>query len=122
MLKRAQEHLLNSLLFIRDSWSKDVPEIDGKGVLWRTPSWIAVGCMPDCEGVTDIIMGDSDEVSPRGKLLIDAMLETPSGVVCADRVPGNNIIFEQRVSGERTRIRIWTDGSITTEMVDIVIG
>lgn len=121
MLNLANVYLPNSLLFVRDSLSKDLPVIDRMAMLWTTPSWISVCCLPDCDGPTDIIMGNSNEVNPRGALLIDTMLETPSGVVRVDKVPGDNI-FEQKVSGEKTRIRIWTDGSITTEMVDIVVG
>ena len=54
--------VLNSLLFVKDSLTKDHPNINGIGSVWSTASCVAVSCLPDCDGPTEIILGDSGEL------------------------------------------------------------
>jgi hypothetical protein len=111
--------VLNSLLFIKDARTKDLPKIDGHGSFWTTPSCVAVSCMPDCDGSTEVTIGDPlDLQSKAGKLLFDAPLKTPSKSVTVETVLAEKI-FEQNVLSTTTRVRIWTDGFRDTDKVFI---
>lgn len=109
--------VLNSILFIKDSRTKDLTKIDGHGSFWTTPSCIAVSCMPDCDGSTEVAFGNLSEFqSKAGKLLFDALLETPSRRITVETVLAEKIL-EKNVLNATTRVRIWTDGFRDTEKV-----
>lgn len=111
--------VLNSLLFIKDADTKALPKIDGRGSCWSTPSCVAVSCMPDCDGETEVIIGNSSEILKKTeKLLFDGVLETPTGCVTVQTVLGEKIL-EQTVTTIRTRLQIWTDGFRDTAKVII---
>ncbi|HZS63564.1 MAG TPA: hypothetical protein VFA53_03560 [Xanthobacteraceae bacterium] len=118
----AHVRVLNSLLFIRDAYIKTLPLVDGNGAVWSTPSCVAVSCMPDSDGPTEIKIGASSELpGNRGKLLFDAQLETPSRRIIVETVLAKNVL-ERDVSNTVTRVRIWTNGLRDTNKVIIVIG
>jgi hypothetical protein len=111
---------LNSLLFIKDARERDLPIIDRSGPIWSTKSCVAVGCMPDCDGSTEIIVGNSfTELSQSGNLIFDAFLKTPARKVVVETVLGERVL-EQNVPNATTHVRIWTNGSLDTDR--IVVG
>ena len=111
--------VLNALLFIKDARAKDLPKIDGHGSFWTTPSCVAVSCMPDCDGSTEVTIGNPLEFqSKAGKLLFDTLLETPSRRITVETVLAEKIL-EQSVLSATTHVRIWTDGFRDTEKVFI---
>lgn len=110
--------VLNSLLFIRDSETVDLPEIDGSASSWSTEYCVAVSCRPDCDGPTAVTMDTIRNLRPDGILLLDYRLKTPSRKVIVEGVLANKIL-EAAVAGEITRVRIWTDGHRDTETVII---
>lgn len=116
----AHVRVLNSLLFIKDGRVVDLPTIDGIGSVWFTASCVAVSCLPDCDGVTEIVIGDLAEVqSGAAKLVFDRPLETPSWTVVVQTVLGTRVL-QQEVRGPSTHLRIWTDGA--RDAAKIVIG
>ena len=116
----ARIRVLNSLLFIRDSSIDALPTIDGSGSVWSTASCVAVSCLPDCDGATEIIIGDLAEVqSDAAKLVFDRLLETPSRTIVVQTVVGEKLL-QREVSAAVTRMRIWTNGLRDTDKV--VIG
>lgn len=120
-MKSTSVPVLNSLLFVRDPTIADQLEIDGIGRVWSTESVVAVGCVPDCDGDTTITIGWEDEVSPDAALVFDGVLPTPSGTIVVETVPAVTVLDMNGVQ-ERTRVRIWTDGSQATERVTIGLG
>jgi len=119
-LVAARVRVLNSLLFIKDAQKRDLPIIDRGGPIWSTKSCVAVGCMPDCDGSTEVIIGDSSTgMSERGNLVFDACLETPARKVVVETVLGEKIL-EQNVPNPTTRVRVWTNGSLDTDR--IIVG
>jgi hypothetical protein len=115
----AQVRALNSLLFIKDAHGRDLPIIDRNGPIWSTRSCVAVGCMPDCDGPTEVIIGDTAALQiSSGKLVFDACLDTPTRKLVVETVLGEKIL-EQNVPGPTTHVRIWTDGSLDTDRVII---
>lgn len=112
--------VLNSLLFIKDAETTDLPKIDGIGALWATPSCVAVGCMPDCNGATEVLMADQLDLSaPAGELVFDSALETPSKQIVVETVLAQTVL-SRTVPNARTRIRIWTNGHRGTDK--IIVG
>src|ERR1700724_124706 len=94
----AHVSVLNSLLFIKDASRKDLPRLDGHGSFWATTSCVAVSCLPDCDGPTEVIIEYPLEVpNKNGKLLFDALLETPSRRITVETVLAEKIL-EQNVA------------------------
>jgi hypothetical protein len=113
----AHVRVLNSLLFVGDSSKKELPTIDGNGSVWSTASCVAVSCLPDCDGPTEIIIGALSEVQSRGeKLVFDGEVETPSRAIVVETVLAKKIL-QRNVLNTRTHIRIWTNGLRDTDKV-----
>ncbi len=111
--------VLNSLLFIKDARTKDLPMIDGQGSFWFTASCVAVSCMPDCDGPTEVVIGTPSELQDDAvKLLFDTRLETPSRSITVETVLAEKIL-EKNALNATTRVRIWTDGFRDTNKVVI---
>jgi hypothetical protein len=98
---------------------EDSPKIDGIGAFWSTPSCVAVGCVPDCDGDTEITIGPAEVVGLETAPLFDSVLPTPSGRLIVETVMKETIL-QVSVQGAETRVRIWTDGHPASEFV--VIG
>ncbi len=111
--------VLNSLLYIKDARARDLPIIDGRGSFWSTASCVAVSCMPDCDGPTEVtIEYPLQSKNIVGELLFDAILDTPSGSIIVETVLAEKVL-EQNVLGATTRVRIWTDGFRDTNKIKI---
>jgi hypothetical protein len=108
--------VLNSLLFLRDEQTRNIPEIDGIGAVWSTTSCVAVGCLPDCDGETEVTVGPADEVRKDGTLLFDGPLATPSRSMVVETVLSETIL-RVGVPNAQTRVRIWTNGLRDTDKV-----
>lgn len=111
--------VLNSLLFIRDRSIRDIPEIDGNSAVWSTISCIAVSCLPDCEGETEVVIGTAQEVGLERTPLFDSQLKTPSRTIIVETVLGKKIL-EMRWPNASAQLKIWTNGARDTNTV--VIG
>jgi hypothetical protein len=120
-LKSARLPVLNSLLFIRDGRTRNLPEIDGNGAVWSTASCVAVSCLPDCDGETEVTLGPSSEIGKRGTLLFDRPLETPSRIVIVETVLGKEVL-QIGVPNLQTRVHIWTNGARDTDEVIVALG
>ena len=120
MITISSVHLpvLNSLLFIRDPTLDATPEIDEPSGVWSIPTCIAVGCLPDCEGTTEVTIGAGREFDGKGSLVFDGRLDTPSRIVLVETVLWQTVL-EKPVAGVGTRVRIWTNGLQATDKVMI---
>lgn len=118
----AKVPVLNGVVWFRDSVSNEDPEIDGKKrpSVWATPSCVAIGCLPDSEGDTEIIVGLSAAVTPDRQLRFDGWLETPSRRLIAELVVDREILRVD-VPNAMTRLRIWTDGHDASARVTVGI-
>jgi hypothetical protein len=112
----------NAIFFITGSDIWDVPEIGrGSPSIWSTPNCIAVGCTPDADGPTKIVMGLTDEVDVTGEPAFDGELKTPNKTVSVSAVPGKTIM-EYPASGALTRTRVWINRPRSPNVVTIVLG
>jgi hypothetical protein len=113
--------VLNSLLFIRDAATLAFPDIDGDASFWSTPSCLAVSCLPDCDGETEVTIGPPQAVGRSEVPLVDLVLDTPSRRVLVEAVLAQTIL-EWRVLGDSVRLQVWTNGHRGTDFVAIGVG
>jgi len=85
-LKSVRLPVLNSLLYIRDSLTRDPPEIDGIQGVWTTTYCVAVSCLPDCDGETELTVGTMNEVGQRGSARFEGQIKTPSRRIVVETV------------------------------------
>jgi hypothetical protein len=121
MLRSVKTAVLNSLLFIRDASVRDIPIIDGNASVWSTGSCVAVSCLPDCDGDTEVTLGGTEAVRQSKAPLFDGLLQTPSRRLIVETVLGETIL-EASVPEFTSRIRIWTNGLPDTDFVAIAVG
>jgi hypothetical protein len=119
--KSARAPVLNSLLYVRDERMRNIPEIDGNEAVWSTTSCVAVSCLPDCDGETEVTIGSAQEVKKDGTLLFDGPLATPSRILIVETVLGKTIL-QIGVPSSQTHVRIWTNGLRDTDRVIVGLG
>lgn len=112
--------VLNSLVFVHDASNEDIPEIDGIGGLWTTPTCVAVGCLPDCDGDTKIVLGPAKEAGTHKHLLFDGTVETPTRKLRVDTVLAETLL-ETDVLDTKTHLKIWTNGHRASDIAIIGI-
>jgi hypothetical protein len=99
---------INSLVFISDRDGGE-PPTPIRGIrLLSTPSCISVGCYPEQDGDTEIVLGPRREVDPGGSPAFDGFLNTPHRTILVSAADHRKIL-EVKVPGVRTPIRIWTN-------------
>lgn len=98
---------VNSLLFIADpAGGEEVPEWVRGELILSTSSCISVGCYPEQDGPTEIVLGKASEVDPGGNPAFEGDLETPGGAITISTVD-NEKVLEMKVTGARTHVRVW---------------
>src|SRR5262245_30868562 len=97
---------VNSLLFISDPAGGVVPEWVRDVLILSTPSCISVGCYPEQDGPTEVILGTAQEVDAGAEPAFDGDLETPHGEVIVSTVERDTIL-QSKVTATRTRVPIW---------------
>jgi len=119
--KTTNVRALNSLLFIKDANSRDFPFIDGNQTVWARPSFIAVSCLPDCDGPTTVTMAAKHEKARKpANLVFDDYLDTPSQKLIVETVTGDAVL-QFDTAAQNMRLRIWTNGRRDTDAVFIEI-
>lgn len=112
--------VLNSLVFILDAKHSVSPHVDGIGAYWKTDSCIAVGCLPDSDGETEIVL-TTENAAPEGlKFLVAVRLVTPSKRIAIELVPRRRIA-ELEVPSKSTTLEIWTDGYRDTSIIHAIV-
>ena len=97
---------VNSLIFISDPSGGMVPEWIRDALILSTPSCISVGCYPEQDGPTEVILGKAQEVDPGFRPAFEGDLATPSRAVVVSTVDRDTVL-ESKVPDMRTRVRIW---------------
>jgi hypothetical protein len=89
-MKRASIRLRipNAFVLIKDAGLWDVPESMRGGAIVSTPSCLAVSCLPDMDGDTEIRIVKMLDAPLGGVLLFEGVLATPSGKLSVAIVPG----------------------------------
>jgi hypothetical protein len=100
----------NALLLLNDI-KGGVPPAPGslrEAAVASTPSCIAIGCMSDCDGETEVRVGPAREVGTSDVLVFEGELECPSRKVVITTT-FESTVLEMQVRHPRTRVRIWTN-------------
>jgi hypothetical protein len=113
--------VLNSLLFIRDPFTTEFPNVDGHGAVWSTKACIAVSCLPDSEGETAISLRATNENEKLGTLLASRVLPTPSHELIIETVLGETLL-RVGVPTIMTPVNVWTNGRRDTDRVTVSFG
>jgi hypothetical protein len=112
---------VNSLVFISDPAGGVVPEWVRDALILSTPSCISVGCCPEQDGPTEVILGKMQEVDPGFQSAFDGDLETPHRTVTVSTVERNTIL-QSKVTATRTRVRIWVSHPRWPDKVIVGLG
>jgi hypothetical protein len=97
---------VNSLVLISDPGGGEVPEWIRDELILSTSSCISVGCYPEQDGPTTVILGPSWQVELDERPAFDGNLETPNRAVVVSTVEWKTIL-EVRVPKTCTHVRIW---------------
>jgi hypothetical protein len=97
----------NALLLISDVGGGRPPNVMEGALIASTPSCIAVGCMSDSNGETEVTLGTMEGL-PRENLAFEGELETPSRAVAVWTVLRETVL-QAPVSHVRTGVRIWVN-------------
>jgi hypothetical protein len=111
----------NALILISDVDGGKPPELMQGRLVAATPSCIAVGCMADSNGETEIIIGTEQGLRRGGDLVFEGELATPSRSVAVWTVR-REIILRGPVAHSSTRVRIWVNHPTEPDTVTIVLG
>lgn len=103
------------LLYVGDAESDDEPDIDGKGLVWRTDTMIVIACQGDQDGPTAIVIG-GDAAEEELTLVTSADLSVPSRKLLFEMVP-HEAFHEMAVDGKTARVEVWTKGYQGTPVV-----
>jgi hypothetical protein len=85
-----------------------------------TPSCIAVGCMSESNGETEVTLGTMQEV-PHEILAFEGELETPNCTVAVWTVRRETVL-EAPVPHASTRVRIWVNHPSEPNKVFVALG
>lgn len=112
----------NSLVFVSDSDGGVVPDPDliaEKASITATDSCVAVCCLAEMDGETEITLGPLEEVSPHEPPAFDGRLETSAHNVIVYTSERKGLL-KITVASDSTHLKIWTNRA--RELDKIVIG
>jgi len=109
----------NALLLISDIGGGKPPDTMRGSLIASTPTCIAIGCMSDCNGETEVTVGSAHEVDLSEPHAFEGELESPSRTLAVSTVLRKTIL-KSPVLHSKTRVRIWVNHP--SEPNRIVIG
>ena len=116
----------NGIFFIGDPQARIFPEdVDGDAGVWFTPEIVAVACLHDMEGHTQITIGAANELKPDGALVFDGIVQTPTRMIEVITVPQSPIkreepVLIQTVGSVKTRVQVWKNVAKHADMIEIL--
>jgi hypothetical protein len=111
----------NALLLISDVGGGKPPDVMEEALIASTPSCIAVGCMADSNGETEVTLGPTPELHQREHPVFEGELETPNRAVVVWTVLRDTIL-QAAVLHPITRVRIWVNHPSEPDKVIVGLG
>ena len=108
----------NALLLLSDIKGGKAPKEMQGSLVASTPTCIAIGCMSDYNGETEVRVGAAREVGSSKPPAFEGDLNSPSRAVAFWTIDGT--VLEAPVQHARTRVRIWLNHP--SEPDEVVIG
>jgi len=121
MSQVARIHPANSLVFVSDENGGETPTPIRGGMVWSTPSCVAIVCYPEQEGPTEVVLGQGAELDPGDQPLFDGHLEVPNGVLVVSTVDGETVL-QLKAQVPVVRLRVWTNHFRWPDKVTIGVG
>ena len=109
----------NALMLISDLGGGTAPDLMRDSLIASTSTCIAVGCMADGNGETEITLGAAQDVGLSQGPAFEGELETPSHAIGVWTVLRKTIL-QVAVPRSSTKVRIWVNHS--SEPDKVVIG
>jgi hypothetical protein len=109
----------NSLILVMDFTSARVPEAMGNGLVSATDSCIAIGCLSEHDGATEIHLGQMQEAIPTDALVFDGEISTPTRKLSVCSVM-NEELLSAEVAGANTHVRIFANGSMEPDRIFVL--
>ena len=111
----------NSVILIEDSKGGDVPKFLSHALISATPSCVAVGCLSEDDGETEISLGPLVSVDSGERPVFDGVVQTPNRKLAIRTVHGVALL-EVSVSNIETRLKIWANHSSEPDRIAIGIA
>jgi hypothetical protein len=111
----------NALILISDINGGVAPDVMRGSLIASTPSCIAVGCMSDCNGKTEVTIGATHEVDRGDIPAFEGELVTPNRAI-AVRTVLRGTISQVRVPHRMTRVQIWVNHPREPDQIIIGLG
>jgi len=103
-----------------DSSGGDIPEsMNGRSIV-ATDSCIAISCLCEMDGETEIVLCEAGDISPGKAPAFEAVIRTPSHEVTVMSVLIEPILVAP-VSTERTNVRLWVNDAQEPDHVIICV-
>jgi hypothetical protein len=109
----------NAIILISDLGGGTTPDLMRGTLVASTPSCIAVGCMSDCNGETEVTLGLVKDVGSGEISVFEGELMTPNHEVAVRTILDERIL-QAHVLRSRTRVRIWVNHP--SEPNKVIIG
>src|SRR6266702_2888251 len=109
----------NALLLLSDISGGMAPNEMHGSLVTSTPTCIAIGCMSDCNGETEVRVGAGREVGSSKPPAFEGDLDSASRAVALWTIDRFTVL-EVPVRHARTRVRIWLNHP--SEPDEVVIG
>lgn len=97
----------NSLVLVEDPSGGDIPASMHR-LIAATDSCIAVGCLAENDGETEIVLEYCSSVDTGDQLEFEGLLRTPNCKIAIRTVYGVTLL-EMPVAAAETRVRIWVN-------------
>jgi hypothetical protein len=110
-----------SVVLVEDAVGGDIPEVMGRATIKATDSCIAIACLAEIDGETEITLADAKSVDPGSAPAFDEQLRTPSRKIIVRSVEGTTFL-ELPVPTAVTRVRVWVNDSQEPDRVLIGVG
>ena len=102
-----------------DFASGQIPEDMGNKLVSATLSCIAVGCLSELDGMTEIYLGQLNEVRPQEILVFDGEVSTLSKKLSICSVM-NEELLSTAVAGSTTRVMIFANDTIEPDRIYVL--
>jgi hypothetical protein len=97
---------VNSLIFVSDSAGGHVPEWRPDRLILHTDTCISIGCYPEQDGPTEVVLGVLRDVDPGSAPAFVGELKTPNNVVVVSSVTRERIL-DMAVTEKIVSVKIW---------------
>jgi hypothetical protein len=109
----------NSLIMVMDFASGRVPKAMGDGLVSATDSCIAVGCLSEHDGATEIHLGQAHDVVPNDALVFDGYISTPTKKLSICSVM-NEELLSAEVAGTKTHVRVFANDPMEPDRIFVL--